>query len=73
VLQTNNGILMFLTRSERNLGNLPAARQRCRKVLVSSENLQQRNKNAKTPVKTISVLHDEAKLRGGPDTTLPAR
>jgi len=36
VLQTNNGLLMMLTRTERNLGNLERARQRCRDAMASS-------------------------------------
>jgi hypothetical protein len=71
VLQTNNGLLMMLTRTERNLGNVERARDRCREALLSAENLIQKNKNAKNPAAMIEVLHSEAKLLGVPDTTLP--
>jgi hypothetical protein len=71
VLQTNNGLLMFLTRTERNLGNLERARERCREAMASAENLIRRNKNAKEPVTMVGVLHSEAKLLGVRDTTLP--
>jgi hypothetical protein len=70
VLQTNNGLLMMLTRTERNLGNLDRARERCREAMASSENLIQKNKKAKEPVAMIEILHSEAKLLGVPDTTL---
>jgi hypothetical protein len=70
VLQTNNGLLMLLTRTERNLGNLERARERCREAMTSTENLIRKNKNAKNPVAMIEVLHSEAKLLGVADTAL---
>jgi len=69
VLQTNNGILMVLTRTERNLGNLDRARERCREAIASAENLIRKNRNSKQPVAMIDILHSEAKLLGVPDTT----
>jgi tetratricopeptide (TPR) repeat protein len=73
VLQTNNGLLTYLTRTERKLGNLGQARERCREAITSAENLIRKNKNAKSPVATIDTLHEEAKLLGIPDTTLPPK
>lgn len=71
VLQTNNGLLIYLTRTERNLGNMERARERCREAMASSENLIRKNKNAKDPVAMIGILHEEAKSLGIKDTTLP--
>jgi tetratricopeptide (TPR) repeat protein len=70
VLQTNNSLLILLTRAERNLGNLEQAKERCREAMASAENLIRKNKNAKVPVAMIEILHSEAKLLGVPDTTL---
>jgi hypothetical protein len=70
VLQTNTGLLIFFTRTERKLGNMERARERCREAMASAENLIRKNKNAKTPVSMIEILHSEAKLLGVPDTTL---
>jgi hypothetical protein len=71
VLQTDNGLLIYLTRTERNLGNMERARERCREAMASSENLIRKNKNAKDPVAMIGILHEEAKSLGIKDTTLP--
>jgi tetratricopeptide (TPR) repeat protein len=70
VLQTNNGILMLLTRTERSLGSTERARKRCGEAMASAENLIRKNRNAKEPVVMIEILHSEAKLLGVPDTTL---
>jgi len=71
VLQTQNGILMFLTRVERNLGHLEVARGRCRQALASAQKLIHLSQQAQEPVTMIAVLHEEARLLGVPDTTLP--
>jgi tetratricopeptide (TPR) repeat protein len=71
VLQAYSLILMLLTSSERNLGNIERAKERCREALATAENLIRRNKNAKNPVAMIEILHDEAKALGIKDTTLP--
>ena len=72
VLQSDNVLLVHLTRTERNLGNMEAARERCREAMASAENLFRKNKNAKFPVSYIDDLRSEAKLLGVPDTTLRA-
>jgi tetratricopeptide (TPR) repeat protein len=69
VLQSDNVLLVHLTRTERNLGNMEAARERCREAMASAENLFRKNKNAKFPVSYIDDLRSEAKLLGVPDTT----
>ena len=69
-LQSDNVLLVQLTRTERNLGNMEAARERCREAMASAENLIRKNKNAKLPVSYIGDLRSEAKLLGVPDTTL---
>src|SRR3954452_3078714 len=71
VLQTHNGLLMMLTRTERNLGNVQLARVRCREAMASAENLIRKNKNARNPVVMIYILHEEAKILNVPDS-LPA-
>jgi hypothetical protein len=71
VLQSDNVLLVHLTRTERNLGNMEAARERCREAIASAENLFRKNKNAKFPVSYIDDLRSEAKRLGIPDTTLP--
>jgi hypothetical protein len=70
VLQSDNILLVHLTRTERNLGNMEAARERCREAMASAVNLIRKNKNAKKPVGYIDTLRSEAKLLGVPDTTL---
>jgi eukaryotic-like serine/threonine-protein kinase len=69
VLQSENVLLVFLARTERNLGNMEAARERCREAMASAENLFRKNKNAKFPVSYIDDLRSEAKLLGVRDTT----
>ena len=69
VLQSENALLVQLTRTERNLGNIEAARERCREAMASAENLFRKSKNAKFPVSYIDDLRSEAKLLGVPDTT----
>jgi len=73
VLQSDNILLVFLTRTERNLGNIQAARERCREAMASAEILMRKNKNAKNPVGFIDSLRSEAKLLGVPDTTLGSK
>jgi tetratricopeptide (TPR) repeat protein len=68
VLQSDNVLLVHLTRTERNLGNMEAARERCREAMASAENLFRKNKNARFPVSYIDDLRTEAKLLGVPDT-----
>ena len=70
-LQSENVLLVHLTRTERNLGNIEAARERCREAMASAENLFRKNKNAKYPVSYIDNLRSEAKLLGIRDTTPP--
>ncbi|HLK69184.1 MAG TPA: protein kinase [Bryobacteraceae bacterium] len=70
VMQSGNILLICLTRTERNLGNMERARERCREAMVSSEKLIRMNKNAREPVAMIDILHSEAKLLGVLDTTL---
>jgi len=70
VLQSDNALLVFLARTERNLGNIEVARERCREAMASAENLIRKHQNAKFPVSYIDDLRSEAKLLGVPDTTL---
>jgi hypothetical protein len=73
VLQSDNALLVQLTRAERNLGNMEAAREGCREAMASAENLFRKNKNAKFPVSYIDDLRTEAKLLGVPDKTPPPK
>jgi tetratricopeptide (TPR) repeat protein len=70
LLQNHTSVLLWLTRSERNLGSLETAKERCREAMTATEELIRINKDAKDPAPQIDILREEAKLLGIPDTTL---
>ena len=74
-LDTRAGILMLLTKAQRNLGRLDLAREHCREALSVAAELTARNRDAKSPVTHMELLQNEARLLGIVDITQhrPAR
>lgn len=68
---TRIGLLMCQVQTERKLGHLDAARERCRTAFQAAADLTIKNKEAKTPVENMQMLREEARILGVPDITQP--